>query len=147
MLCNFRPSLQRPSAVFHVQAGSPLQSAVCVTFRLDGAAQKEAQDDATSLNMRTQDQIGLDLLTDGEQRRTGFINHILAAFDGIDLTHEATADLSAPRPQSARCLVLSERLRGASRRSLTICALPRRKHQADQDGGAGTHDGDRQHPR
>ena len=60
-----------------------------VTFRLDGAAQKEAQDDATSLNMRTQEQIGLDLLTDGEQRRTGFINHILAAFDGVDLTHEA----------------------------------------------------------
>ena len=60
-----------------------------VTFRLDGAAQKEAQDDATSLSMRTQEQIGLDLLTDGEQRRTGFINHILAAFDGVDLTHEA----------------------------------------------------------
>jgi 5-methyltetrahydropteroyltriglutamate--homocysteine methyltransferase len=60
-----------------------------VTFRLDGAAQKEAQDDATSLSMRTQEQVGLDLLTDGEQRRTGFINHILAAFDGVDLTHEA----------------------------------------------------------
>ena len=36
-----------------------------VTFRLDGAAQEEAQDDATTLNMRTQEQIGLDLLTDG----------------------------------------------------------------------------------
>jgi len=60
-----------------------------VIFHLDGAANKEAQDDATSLNMRTQEQIGLDLITDGEQRRTGFINHILAAFDGVDLAHEA----------------------------------------------------------
>ena len=60
-----------------------------VNFRLEGDALKEAQDDATALNMRTQEQIGLDLLTDGEQRRTGFINHILAAFDGVDLTHEA----------------------------------------------------------
>ena len=60
-----------------------------VNFRLEGDALKEAQDDATSLNMRTQEQIGLDLLTDGEQRRTGFINHILAAFDGVDLANEA----------------------------------------------------------
>jgi 5-methyltetrahydropteroyltriglutamate--homocysteine methyltransferase len=60
-----------------------------VNFRLEGDALKEAQDDATTLNMRTQEQIGLDLLTDGEQRRTGFINHILAAFDGVDLAHEA----------------------------------------------------------
>jgi 5-methyltetrahydropteroyltriglutamate--homocysteine methyltransferase len=60
-----------------------------VNFRLEGDALKEAQDDATSLNIRTQEQIGLDLLTDGEQRRTGFINHILAAFDGVDLANEA----------------------------------------------------------
>ena len=60
-----------------------------VNFRLEGAALKEAQDDATALNMRAQEQAGLDLLTDGEQRRTGFINHILAAFDGVDLAHEA----------------------------------------------------------
>src|SRR6266481_3691052 len=73
-----------------------------VTFRLEGAALKEAQDDATTLNMRTQDQIGLDLLSDGEQRRTGFINHILAAFDGIDLKHEAVKQIyrrrERPRP-------------------------------------------------
>ena len=57
-------------------------------FRLEGAALKEAQDDATALSIRTQERIGLDLLSDGEQRRTGFINHILAAFNGIDLVHE-----------------------------------------------------------
>src|SRR5215813_8589011 len=70
-----------------------------VNFRLEGDALKEAQDDATSLNMRTQEQIGLDLLTDGEQRRTGFINHILAAFDGVDLAHEAVKSIYRRRAQ------------------------------------------------
>jgi 5-methyltetrahydropteroyltriglutamate--homocysteine methyltransferase len=70
-----------------------------VNFQLEGDALKEAQDDATSLNIRTQEQIGLDLLTDGEQRRTGFINHILAAFDGVDLAHEAVKAIYRRRAQ------------------------------------------------
>jgi 5-methyltetrahydropteroyltriglutamate--homocysteine methyltransferase len=56
-----------------------------VNFLLNGTPLKEAQDDATRLALQTQERIGLDLLTDGEQRRTHFINHILASFDGIDL--------------------------------------------------------------
>lgn len=70
-----------------------------VNFQLEGDALKEAQDDATSLNIRTQELIGLDLLTDGEQRRTGFINHILAAFDGVDLSHEAVKAIYRRRAQ------------------------------------------------
>jgi len=70
-----------------------------VTFRLDGDALKEAQDDATALNMRTQEEIGLDLLTDGEQRRTGFIDHILAAFDGIDLNQPGLKRIYRRREQ------------------------------------------------
>jgi 5-methyltetrahydropteroyltriglutamate--homocysteine methyltransferase len=68
-------------------------------FRLEGAALKEAQDDATRLILHTQERIGLDLLSDGEQRRTGFINHILAAFDGIDLAHEAVKQIYRRREQ------------------------------------------------
>lgn len=68
-------------------------------FRLEGLALKEAQDDATALNIHAQERIGLDLLTDGEQRRTGFINHILAAFDGIDLEHEAIKRIYRRREQ------------------------------------------------
>jgi 5-methyltetrahydropteroyltriglutamate--homocysteine methyltransferase len=56
-----------------------------ISFRLEGDMLKEAQDDATRLAIQTQEQIGLDLLSDGEQRRPHFINHVLAAFDGIDL--------------------------------------------------------------
>ncbi|MDH3446201.1 MAG: hypothetical protein OEN50_19935 [Deltaproteobacteria bacterium] len=68
-------------------------------FRLEGAALKEAQDDATALSIRTQERIGLDLLSDGEQRRTGFINHILAAFEGIDLTQEGLKKVYRRREQ------------------------------------------------
>src|SRR5215813_1748917 len=70
-----------------------------VVFRLEGVSLKEAQDDATSLNMQTQEKIGLDLLTDGEQRRTGFIDHILAAFDGIDLDETAMKEIYRRREQ------------------------------------------------
>ena len=56
-----------------------------VTFRLDQSALREAQDDATTVVLREQEEAGIDLLTDGEQRRSQFINHILASWDGIDL--------------------------------------------------------------
>lgn len=56
-----------------------------VTFRLEGALLKEAQDDATIAILHEQERVGLDLLTDGEQRRPHFINHVLAALDGFDL--------------------------------------------------------------
>jgi 5-methyltetrahydropteroyltriglutamate--homocysteine methyltransferase len=69
------------------------------TFRYEGAALKQAQDDATALSIHTQDRIGLDLLSDGEQRRTGFINHVLASFDGIDLEHEAVKTIYRRREQ------------------------------------------------
>jgi len=56
-----------------------------VTFQLEGQPLREAQDDATIVSLYEQDQVGLDLLTDGEQRRTSFIDHILASWSGIDL--------------------------------------------------------------
>jgi 5-methyltetrahydropteroyltriglutamate--homocysteine methyltransferase len=71
-----------------------------VHFRLEGATLKEAQDDATSLNIWIQERMGLDLLTDGEQRRTGFIDHILAAFDGIDLHEQAVKKVYRRREQA-----------------------------------------------
>jgi 5-methyltetrahydropteroyltriglutamate--homocysteine methyltransferase len=68
-------------------------------FRLEGAALREAQDDATALSISTQERLGLDLLSDGEQRRTGFINHILAAFDGIDIAQEGLKRIYRRREQ------------------------------------------------
>ena len=56
-----------------------------VSYQLDGQQLLEAQDDATMISLYEQEQAGLDLLTDGEQRRSSFIDHILAAWTGIDL--------------------------------------------------------------
>jgi 5-methyltetrahydropteroyltriglutamate--homocysteine methyltransferase len=58
-----------------------------VTFRLEGGLLREAQDDATIAILHEQERVGLDLLTDGEQRRPQFINHVLAAMDGFDLVN------------------------------------------------------------
>jgi 5-methyltetrahydropteroyltriglutamate--homocysteine methyltransferase len=57
------------------------------TFRLAGAALREAQDDATLLALREQEDIGLDILTDGEQRRESFVYHAAASWDGIDMAN------------------------------------------------------------
>jgi 5-methyltetrahydropteroyltriglutamate--homocysteine methyltransferase len=56
-----------------------------VTFRLQGAELREAQDDATLIVLREQERLGLDLVTDGEQRRAQFIFHVLEHMDGFDV--------------------------------------------------------------
>jgi 5-methyltetrahydropteroyltriglutamate--homocysteine methyltransferase len=59
-----------------------------VTFRLAGDALREAQDDATIVTLREQEALGLDIITDGEQRREGFIFHMCRTWDGIDLVNQ-----------------------------------------------------------
>ncbi len=59
------------------------------TFRLQGEALREAQDDATLVTLREQEEIGLDIATDGEQRREGFIFHMTRTWDGVDLVNQA----------------------------------------------------------
>jgi len=61
-----------------------------LTFRLEGAALAEAMDDATILSLCEQEELGLDILTDGEMRRTGFIFHIAGRWDGVDTEHLVT---------------------------------------------------------
>jgi 5-methyltetrahydropteroyltriglutamate--homocysteine methyltransferase len=61
-----------------------------VTFHHSGDALKEALDDATVVVLREQEELGLDILTDGELRRTHFIFHIAGAWDGIDTQTLAT---------------------------------------------------------
>jgi 5-methyltetrahydropteroyltriglutamate--homocysteine methyltransferase len=61
-----------------------------VTFRMSGDPLEEALDDATVVVVREQEELGLDILTDGEMRRTHFIFHVAGAWDGIDTAHLAT---------------------------------------------------------
>lgn len=55
-----------------------------VAFRIAGDVLAEALDDATRLVLLDQEALGLDILTDGEQRRTSFIFHVAGAWNNID---------------------------------------------------------------
>jgi 5-methyltetrahydropteroyltriglutamate--homocysteine methyltransferase len=49
-----------------------------------------AQDDATILAIRDQERAGLDIVTDGEQRRESYSNRFATALDGIDVKNPGT---------------------------------------------------------
>src|ERR1700756_4744293 len=49
-----------------------------------------AQDDATLLALRDQERAGLDIVTDGEQRRESYSNRFATALDGIDIENPGT---------------------------------------------------------
>jgi 5-methyltetrahydropteroyltriglutamate--homocysteine methyltransferase len=51
----------------------------------------QAQDDATVLAIRAQEEAGLDILTDGEIRRESYSNHFATALEGVDLDNPGTA--------------------------------------------------------
>jgi 5-methyltetrahydropteroyltriglutamate--homocysteine methyltransferase len=51
----------------------------------------EAQDDATRLAIRIQEDAGIDIVTDGEIRRESYSNRFATALDGIDLDNPGTA--------------------------------------------------------
>jgi 5-methyltetrahydropteroyltriglutamate--homocysteine methyltransferase len=73
-----------------------------VSYRLQGPALQEAFDDATLVSLAEQDELGLDLVTDGEQRRPHFIEHVLAGLDGFDVVQRRTKEVyrrkAEPRP-------------------------------------------------
>ena len=70
-------SFPRPTWLAHTQRN-------VLTFRVEGDALKEAMDDATVVVIREQENLGLDLLTDGEMRRSHFIFHLAGQWDGVD---------------------------------------------------------------
>src|SRR5579871_4368991 len=49
-----------------------------------------AQDDATILAIHDQERAGLDIITDGEQRRESYSNRFATALDGIDVKKPGT---------------------------------------------------------
>ncbi len=51
----------------------------------------EAQDDATVLAIRAQEDVGLDIVTDGEIRRESYSNRFATALEGIDIDNPGTA--------------------------------------------------------
>jgi 5-methyltetrahydropteroyltriglutamate--homocysteine methyltransferase len=51
----------------------------------------EAQNDATLLAIRAQEEAGLDIITDGEIRRESYSNRFATALEGIDIDNPGTA--------------------------------------------------------
>ena len=51
----------------------------------------EAQDDATRVAIRAQEEAGLDVVTDGEVRRESYSNHFATALSGVDIDRPGTA--------------------------------------------------------
>ncbi|GAA4358315.1 uroporphyrinogen decarboxylase family protein [Angustibacter luteus] len=54
-------------------------------WRPDEAYLAQAQDDATLLAIRAQEDAGLDIVTDGEIRRESYSNHFATRLDGVDI--------------------------------------------------------------
>jgi len=50
----------------------------------------EAQDDATLVAIRAQEEIGIDIVTDGEIRRESYSNRFATALEGVDLDNPGT---------------------------------------------------------
>jgi 5-methyltetrahydropteroyltriglutamate--homocysteine methyltransferase len=57
-----------------------------------------AQDDATILAIRDQERAGLDIITDGEQRRESYSNRFATALDGIDVENPGTTINRSGKP-------------------------------------------------
>jgi 5-methyltetrahydropteroyltriglutamate--homocysteine methyltransferase len=60
-------------------------------WRVEEAFLKEAQDDATVIAIRAQEEAGLDIITDGETRRESYSNRFATALEGVDIDHPGTA--------------------------------------------------------
>src|SRR5437764_6750540 len=60
-------------------------------WRVDPEFLEEAQDDATLIAIRDQERAGLDIITDGEQRRESYSNRFATALEGVDINNPGTA--------------------------------------------------------
>src|SRR5688572_33006900 len=66
-------------------------------WRLQEPYLAQAQDDATLLAIRAQEDAGLDIVSDGEIRRESYSNRFATALDGVDLDNPGTALRSEER--------------------------------------------------
>ena len=60
-------------------------------WRIPQAFLAEAQDDATLLAIRAQEEAGLDIITDGEIRRESYSNRFATALEGVDIDNPGSA--------------------------------------------------------
>jgi len=65
----------------------------------------EAQDDATLIAIRAQEEAGIDIVTDGEIRRESYSNRFATALEGIDLEHHGVATTRSGKQQAVPRIV------------------------------------------
>ena len=96
-------------------------------WRIPEAFLAQAQDDATLMAIKAQEDAGLDIITDGEIRRESYSNRFATALDGVDLDNPGHGARSQrpPEPRATR----RRRPSGAATRSgcaiLSSCAVTR----------------------
>jgi 5-methyltetrahydropteroyltriglutamate--homocysteine methyltransferase len=60
-------------------------------WRVEAAYLEQAQDDATILAIRDQEQAGIDIVTDGEIRRESYSNRFATVLEGVDIDNPGEA--------------------------------------------------------
>lgn len=68
-----------------------------VEWAFDGQMLRNAQDDATRVMLQTQEQAGIDIVSDGEQRREYYITYVTRALDGLDYKNLAEKKIRSGR--------------------------------------------------
>lgn len=68
----------------------PPRTRAAELWRIPDTLLAEAQDDATRVAIREQEEAGLDIITDGEIRRESYSNRFATALDGLDLDNYGT---------------------------------------------------------
>jgi 5-methyltetrahydropteroyltriglutamate--homocysteine methyltransferase len=69
-------------------------------WRIPAPFLAQAQDDATILAIKAQEEAGLDIVTDGEIRRESYSNRFATALEGVDIDTPGTAMDRAGKPTS-----------------------------------------------
>ena len=67
-------------------------------WRVDPKALEAKQDEATLLAIRDQELAGLDIITDGEQRRESYSNRFATVLEGVDLKNHGTTINRSGKP-------------------------------------------------
>src|SRR5260370_13932214 len=82
-------------------------------WRIPDALLAEAQQDATLLAIRAQEEAGLDIITDGEIRRESYSNRFATALEGVDIDNPGTAIARSGHPNPVPRIVGKIRRRHA----------------------------------
>lgn len=105
-------SLPRPSWL------APSGQQMYIRWNIEGDALKEAQDDAVRLVIADQEEAGLQILTDGEQRRRHYITGFVDGLEGIDRSR--LVKITTRGGRYGQNLVEAERVIGPVRRRGSI---------------------------